>query len=299
MTRSHPISVLRDDDVRELADMSELVEICAGAVADDAAGRMNAPPRLTAELGEGRLVFTAGGSAEAVGFRAYDTFPSSKQDQVVAVWHPASGELAGVVVGELLGALRTGALGGVAVDKLAPHDATTCAVIGSGLQARTQLMACAAVRDLARVVVYSRNVANRRAFADEMSAEIGVDVHPADSAADALAMAEIALVATDSPRPVADPAAFASVRHTNTVGPKFVGYHELPAEVAEAATVLATDSPQQILAQGQSHFLHGSAAWPRIEHLGLVNEVGARSVFLSAGLSGTEVLIADHLLSRT
>lgn len=109
-----PIRVLTDDDVRDLAVVADLVAVCAKAVDDDANGDLFAPPRTSADLGAGRFVFTACASADAVGFRACDTCPASKQQQLVAVWHPATGELAGLIVGELLGAMRTGALGGEA-----------------------------------------------------------------------------------------------------------------------------------------------------------------------------------------
>ncbi len=298
MVSTSPIKVLTDDDVKDLAVMSQLVAVCATAVDDDAKGRLFAPPRLAAELGEGRLVFTAGGNSDVVGFRAYETFPASQQDQLVAVWHPQTGKLAGVVVGELLGALRTGALGGVAVDRLAPSDASRCAVIGTGLQARTQLMACAEVRQLTEVRVYSRNDARRRAFAAEMADLLGISARPADSAAEAIDGAEIALIATSSGQPVVSAEALAEVAHVTTVGPKFVGHHEMPLEAVEGADVVASDSPQQIHAHGKSHFLHGSSVWPRIEHLGKLGSGKGRSVFLSAGLAGTEVLVANDLLAR-
>ena len=74
---------------------------------------------------------------EPTGFRAYRA-GTPAGDQLVAVWE-ADGTLSAVVVGEQLGACRTGALGAVAADALANPDAGTVAVIGSGLQAWTQL----------------------------------------------------------------------------------------------------------------------------------------------------------------
>ncbi|MEP3277503.1 MAG: hypothetical protein ABJN26_14915 [Stappiaceae bacterium] len=69
-----------------------------------------------------------------------------------------------------------------------------------------------------------------------------------------------------------------------------------------------SDSPQQIASQGKSHFLADTSAWNKIEHLGSVLEAenadltDKRTLFLSAGLSGTEVallaaLSGEHLKS--
>jgi ornithine cyclodeaminase len=303
MAARREIRVLTDHDVVGLANMAELVRVCAHAVQADAANLLSAPARHAVDLGSGQIVFTTGGDDHAVGFRAYETMPGSKQDQVVAVWHRDSGELAGVVVGELLGAYRTGALGGVGVDAMAAADASRCAVIGTGVQARTQLMACAAVRDITTATVYSRDPERRRAFAAEMTEVVGVPVEPAGSVGEALDSAEVVLVATSSGEPVFELADLPDARvHVNTVGPKFGGYHELAVAVAEAATVVATDSPQQIAAHGDKHFLRQTSVWDRIGHVAQIPEDRSATgsdtgitLFLSAGLAGTEVLVADQL----
>ncbi len=299
MATDRAIPVLSDNDIEAAVDIASLVAICDAAVESANTETLTAPARHAVDFGQGQLVFTVGGDDQAVGFRAYDTFPNSKQDQVVAVWHPHSGQLAGVVVGELLGALRTGALGGVGINRMAAPDANSCGVIGAGLQARTQLMACAAVRDLSSVRVFSRHEANRRAFAEEMSTRLGLDVEPVGSAAEATADAEIVLLATSSGVPVISLTDLSADVHVSTVGPKYLGYSELGHEVVESAQLIATDAPQQIQSQGERHFLWGSEAWERIVHLAEVEARPAdlgRTVFLSAGLAGTEVLIADELL---
>jgi len=293
------IRVLFDVDIDENLDMATLVEVCRVAVDADTAGRLVAPPRHGVDFGTGRLVFTTGGLDDTIGFRAYDTFPGSRQDQVVAVWDRSAGVLRGVVIGDQLGALRTGAIGGVAVDRLAPPDATTCAVIGTGRQARTQLLACDAVRLLTRVDVFSRSTASRQGFAEAMTAELGVDVRPAPDARSAVSEAEIVLVATTSTEPVLDHRDLRPDAHLNTVGPKFASAHEIDAGTVEGADRIVSDSPQQIAAQGSDHFLAGGASMDRIEHLGDVGQMGhrpGRTVFLSAGLAGTEVLVASALL---
>jgi len=294
------ILVINDHQVEEAADMATLVKICDAVVVAASRDEITAPPRHAIDFGAGQLIFTAGGNDQAVGFRAYDTFPNSKQDQVVAVWHPTTGRLAGVIVGEMLGALRTGAIGGVGINRMAAAGAHTCAVIGTGLQARTQLLACAAVRTLTRVRVFSRNEPNRRAFAKEMSSRIGVEVEPAASPAEATRNAEIVLLATSSGSPVVALDDLAAGVHVSTVGPKYLGYAELGADVVESAQLVATDSPQQIQSQGEHHFLYNSEALEKITHLGSIAarpDVVTRTVFLSAGLAGTEVLIADALLA--
>lgn len=132
-----------------------------------------------------------------------------------------------------------------------------------------------------------------------MSAALDVEVQPATDARSAVADAEIVLVATSSAEPVVDHRDMRPDAHVNTVGPKFTYAHEMDAAAAEDADRIVSDSPQQIAAQGDDHFLAGSAALQRVEHLGTFDrgfEGSGQTLFLSAGLAGTEVLVAEALL---
>jgi alanine dehydrogenase len=169
-----PPKILTDADVARLARMPEMIAGIEAALLAKAVGALAAPPRMRVPVGpRGDLVFTVGGvnaGQSVAGFRAYHTFPREAPDgaQLTAVWDQASGSLKGIIVGDLLGELRTGAIGGVAVKALARADADSIAIIGSGAQARTQLQAAAAVRPLRAARVYSRSSENRERFAAEM-----------------------------------------------------------------------------------------------------------------------------------
>lgn len=262
-----------------------------------------APPRHTVRLDDGALVFTTGGTPTIAGFRVYDTFPDSKQDQIVGVWDRRRGVLEGLAIGVMVGALRTGALGALAVDLLANSHVKRCAVLGSGLQARTQLLCASTVRTFEQVAIYSPTVANRNRFADELAELTGLQVDPVGDSASAVEGADVVLCATSSLEPVFDAQALQPGAHVNTLGPKYQGAHELPLELALRADIVATDSPQQIADQGSAHFLAGQRNDVQITSLGavLAGRVGRTgtsqvTLFLSAGLAGTEPLVAHALL---
>jgi alanine dehydrogenase len=104
-----------------------------------------APPRLHADFRDNALVFTAGGYAGGpTGFRVYGLWRGDS-DQAVLVW-PGDGRFTGCVIGSELGARRTGALGGAAVDELAREDASRVGIVGSGVQDWTPLWAIACDR---------------------------------------------------------------------------------------------------------------------------------------------------------
>lgn len=306
---SAPQVILDDAAVWRLADMDTRIEAIRTALRTQVDGRLVAPPRHAVGFGNGDLVFTIGDTRDGgvAGFRVYDTFRSGspQQTQLVAVWDTSTGTLRGLILGEAVGALRTGAIGGVAIDLMAKQDAATCGVLGTGLQARTQLMAALAMRPgIESVHVYSRNPEHRVAFARRLSAELGRDITPVDTARDAVRNADVLLAATNSMQPVLEPDWLKAGVHVNTVGPKFADRHELPPAIGTLASWVATDAPEQIRRYPGGHFLAGSPAWDRMHDLAaLLDHAPARhpndiTLFCSAGLAGTEIILADALLHR-
>jgi ornithine cyclodeaminase len=312
----NPFVILGDADVNTLARMPDLVAVIERCLQAKAEGRLVAPPRHSVAFDTGQLVFTIGGigagaqGGEGIaGFRAYETFrgSGSARAQLVAVWDSGSGDLRGLVVGDALGILRTGAIGGVAIDRLARPDARICGIIGSGRQAESQIMAAVAVRPgLETIRVYSRSAANREDFATRMSARLGKAIRPVAGARDAVAGADLVLCATDSGSPVIETQWLAPGVHVSTLGPKLADRHELPREIGDLADVAATDSPAQLRAYATPHVLEGTRAGQQM--LDLADIVAGRAsgrrsptditLFCSVGLAGTEVAVADALLRQ-
>lgn len=292
-------TILGDADVWRCLAMPRAVEAVRKALDARRRGTLAAPPRHQVSTGPGSLVFTVGGEDGLAGFRVYDTFAGSRQDQVTAVWR--DGALLGIVVGAALGAVRTGAIGGVAVDVLARRGTVNVAVLGAGLQARTQLMAAASVRALGCVRVFSRTRASREAYAAQMSAHLGRDVVAVDSVGAAFDGADLILSATTATAPVFRAEQVPDGCHVTVAGPKFQGRHEWPAALAERASRIVTDAPEQLLAYAGAPFLlAGTPHMGRIEDLALARprEAGdGITLFVSTGLAGTEVFVAEALLA--
>ncbi|MBE0691083.1 MAG: ornithine cyclodeaminase family protein, partial [Anaerolineae bacterium] len=159
--------LLNDDDLHQHMSPAEAVEVMESVFRARADGQTAGAARWELPFPEGRMTFTPGAVPEGVGFRVYVRGQFAHDDQVVVVWDRTSGALKGFVVGNALGALRTGAIGGVAIKHMTPPDATILALIGTGHQAWTQLQAIVAVRPLDEVRVYSRTADNRAAFCDK------------------------------------------------------------------------------------------------------------------------------------
>jgi ornithine cyclodeaminase len=289
--------ILSDADIDRLP-LPPLVAAVRAHIIADAKGETVAPPRHFVHFGEGDLVFTIGGDSRIAGFRAYQTFAKPghpADDQVIAAWDQATGEMLGLAVGNRLGALRTGVIGAVAVDVMASHRATILAVLGTGRQAETQLLAVATMRDFDEIRVFGRREAALHEFTARLSEKLGRPIAGMRDAHTAVDGADVVILATTSETPIIEPDWIAAGAHVTTLGPKSAGAHELPIELAARAAAIATDSPQQIAAMGKSHMLAGHEPYGRIQHLGALAgrfdpDAGrGMTLFLSIGLAGTEV----------
>ena len=301
--------ILTDNDIAQVS-MSAAVECMEAAFRQHAAGQLVAPGRLESDLGIGRLVFTTGASSASpgtIGFRCYDVsqLSSRQRSELTAVFDAHDGHLKGLVVGPLLGALRTGAIGGLAVKYMARADTNCLGLVGSGFQARTQLAAALAVRDFQTVKVFSRDAESRSLFAEEMSFRLNSRVQAVESAQAAVEDADVVLCTTTSPRPVIQADWLKPGVHINNVGPKFKDRHELGVDVLARASQVVTDAPAQVEEYGERLLLHGTPLAPRLETLSsLVVGQGALAdarqqpevtLFVSLGLAGTEVVLAERL----
>ncbi|MGN6377499.1 MAG: ornithine cyclodeaminase family protein [Gaiellales bacterium] len=290
--------LLSDADVRRLLTPQMAVEGARQALVDAHQGRLAAPPRVRADVGDGQVVFTVGGYAGGVsGFRAYQLV-DHPSDQVVVVW-AADGSLLGCVAGTQLGAMRTGALGAVAVDALAVADVEHAGVVGSGRQAWAQVWALSAVRAPHEVRIHSPTEQHRVRFAERARGELGLNAIPVGSARDAVSGAAVIIVSTVSPQPVIETGWVEPGAHVNSVGPKGASAHEIPRDLADRADVFVSDSPAQAAAYTDGFFTSRD-----LVHLGTVlcGDAPGRAgrgditLYASTGLAGSEVVIAQRVL---
>lgn len=292
------IRQLDDADVERLATPARTVGLMRAALEAHARGGLVATPRTALPAGATDLMFGAGGRVDGpVGFRAYGGW-GPHSDQLTAVWN-ADGQLLGAVTGELLGILRTGALGGVAIDALASPDADRLGVIGSGRMAWGQVWAASAVRPLRSVEVFSSSPARRDEFARRVEDRLGIHCRAVGSAAEAVAGKPVVILSTTSTTPVVRLEQLADGVQVNSTGPKRAAGSELDPLIAQAAAVMVSDAPAQVAADDDWFSSRRPTDLAAVV-AGTAPGRGARdelTLYCSAGLTGTEPLLAADLLS--
>jgi ornithine cyclodeaminase/alanine dehydrogenase-like protein (mu-crystallin family) len=254
------IRFLTADDVRRALPMAEAIEGMKAAYASLATGRAVMPLRGrvdVAEHGGSTLIMPAYlPDDDALAVKVVSVFPhnAARGEPVVyglvLALAGATGRPLAIMEGGALTAIRTGAASGAATDVLARPDATVVAIIGSGVQARTQLAAVCAVRSIQEVRVYSLAREQAITLAEELAGHgpIPANVRVTASADEAVRGADVICTATTSGTPVFAGAALSPGAHVNGVGSYLPTMQEVDVATVRRARVVV-DARTAVLAE--------------------------------------------------
>lgn len=186
----------------------------------------------------------------------------------VLVQDASTGKTLAMMDGTSLTAIRTGAASGLATDLLALPDADVLAVLGAGVQARTQIEAVCAVRPIRMIRIYSPNNANR--LADELRTQGSIEIVVATTPEEALKDAKVVVAATNSASPVVHAAHLMPGAHINGVGSFTPSMQEIAADVILHAQVVVDHRPSawaeagDLLIPAEQKLLSREASLPEI-----------------------------------
>jgi alanine dehydrogenase len=225
---------------------------------------------------------------------------------LITLFSADSGDLVALIEADYLGQMRTGAASGVATRLMAREDASVAAIVGTGLQSRTQLEAVAAIRKLRSIRAFGRDPARRESFAREMSASLGIPVTPASSVEEAVRGAHIVTTCTTSKDPVLLGRWLEPGAHINAVGVNQPQKRELDAEAVLRCDIVAADSREQSKIES-GDLIHAFASDPaRWESVRELAEIVARktpgrstpdqiTLFKSNGVATEDIVVSGRI----
>jgi len=248
--------VLGMAEVRRLLSMEQTIEIQRDAFVALARGQTAAAPnswlRLPPERG-GWLKLLAGyeGAAGGLGVKVLARFPhnppGANLGSLIVLFDPDNGFPRAIMDGVYITALRTGAGAGLATAALARPESETVGLVGSGVVAWHSLQALRATCPrIGSVRVHSRSATRRRELVERIERELGLAATPADSAAEAVAGADVVISATNSPEPVLHAGDLEPGQHVNAMGIRT----ELSPDAVAACRVVA-DGRDEALGDGK------------------------------------------------
>jgi ornithine cyclodeaminase/alanine dehydrogenase-like protein (mu-crystallin family) len=196
-----------------------------------------------------------------------------------------------------LTAVRTAAVSALAVDRLAPADASRLLVFGAGPQAHAHVEAIAAVRPLRAVAVVARRLA---AGVVERATSLGIESRAAG--VEALPGAHIVACCTTAREPLFDSAALRADATVVAVGSHEPDAREVDADLVRRATVVvesrwsAATAGDLVLAGGVGELVAGELA--DLVAGRIAPEPGRPRLFKSVGEAWEDLVVAAAAYRR-
>jgi ornithine cyclodeaminase/alanine dehydrogenase-like protein (mu-crystallin family) len=255
--RENNILVLSGKDLRKMLTMQDCISAMKNAFAALYKGEVEVPLRTSIDMepdNGGALFMPVYSSAiSRVGVK---TVMINKDNPakglpfihaMVMLFDSSTGAPIALMDGEVVTAMRTGAVSGLATKLLSRKDSKTAAIIGTGAQGETQLEGISCVRDIEKVYVFDLQKERAGAFAIKMSKKLGLEVVVAPSQ-ETLLEADIICTSTSSPKPVFNDANIKRGAHINGVGSYRSDMAEIPFETIKRAKVVV-DQKEGCLAE--------------------------------------------------
>lgn len=303
------VLVLREEDVRRVLTMPDTIRVLDLAFRQLASGEAQNTPRSRIVLPEGRgvlhLLLASAPQQGVLGYKSYTAFRSGVRF-AVTLYSAEDGRLLAQLEADWLGQMRTGAATGLATQYMARPEANLVGIVGTGGQARTQLMAVRAVRPVKAVRAYGRDDARRRAFCQDMEALLGVEVRPVATAEEAVRDAEIVITATTAREPIVDGAWLQAGTHVNVMGSNWANRREVDDVTLQRSAIIAADAVDQARLEAGDFIIPAAAGrfdFARVVPLASIVS-GATpgrtapdeiTLFKSLGLGIEDVTVAKHV----
>ena len=311
--------LLTEAHVRSLLPLSDLVTAMEMALARFSAGDVLQPVRSVLMVGPQQAFFGLMPAYVAdppqLGAKLVTVFGDNHRRGLpshlatILLLDPDTGALIALMDGRYITEARTAAVSAVSARHLARADASTLAILGTGVQARSHLEALAAVRPIRDVRVWSPTPASRERFVAEMSGHVPAAITAAVSAEAAVRGADIIVLVTSSPSPVVEAAWVAAGAHVISVGACRPDQREMdPALVARARLVVDSRAAALVesgdvvlgLAEGRFDVGHVAGELGDVVRGALAGRTSADeiTIFKSLGMAVEDVVAADLVYRR-
>jgi alanine dehydrogenase len=311
--------LLTEEHVKSVLPMSDLVSSMESALARFSCGDVQQPVRTVLTVGAQKswwgLMPAYVADPATMGAKLVTVFNGNTARglpthlAMIVLFDPDTGALQALMDGRYITEARTAAVSAVSARHLARADASTLAIIGTGVQARSHLEAYAEVRQLRDVRVWSPRPASRERFVDEMAGHAQAPLRATPTAEEAVRGADLVVLATSSPTPVVDVSWISPGSHIVSVGacrpdqremaPELVARARLFVDSRAAALVESGDVVMGIAERrfGQDHIAG------ELGELVLGRVPGRQSndqltIFKSLGMAVEDVVAADLVYRR-
>ncbi|MCP5046802.1 MAG: ornithine cyclodeaminase family protein [bacterium] len=231
---------INENDILNAVKPVEVVDAVEAAVRLYETDEFKMPDRMHIDHDGNTLLLMPAIAGERFSTKLVSVFPGNARKNLPMVMgtvilnNGETGEPLALLNGSALTALRTGAVGAVAIRHLTPVSLKTAGIVGTGVQGFNQAFFAAHVRELSDIFIYGRDVEKARVLNRRLSQELaeqkpGIAIHTVTSIEELLGNSEAVITATTSPTPVLpDDSKLLSGRHYVGIGSFRPNMREFP-----------------------------------------------------------------------
>jgi ornithine cyclodeaminase/alanine dehydrogenase-like protein (mu-crystallin family) len=237
-------------DLEALVAPAMLVAAIERALRDFAQGQVTVPARQHFDCGDKIVLSMPVIGATAFGAKLVSVVPGNASrglpvtNGLMMLSDGQSGQPLAVLNAAALTALRTGAVGALALDLIAPASVDRVGIIGTGVQGTWQAIFACAVRPITTVYFVARSEHSGQRFVDAVARRVpAVKLVRCKGAAELLDACPVVIAATTSADPVLpNEPSLLEGKHYLSIGSFRPAMQELPDKVYELAGCVVVDS---------------------------------------------------------
>jgi alanine dehydrogenase len=158
----------------------------------------------------------------------------------IVILDEKTGNTEAIMDGGFITAMRTGAVSGIATKYMARKDSKVASIIGSGIQAKSQIWATCTAHKFEKYLVFSIDPPEKiDEFCKEMQAKHGIPFERAKSAEDAVRQADVLTLATSAKDPIMNFGWLKEGCHINGIGAHAPAMREIDTETVQKSRIIA------------------------------------------------------------
>jgi alanine dehydrogenase len=249
------VLLLKEDDVKQLLTVDDVLEAVEAAFREKALGRVQMPSKVylfySKHGGDLRVMPSYMESLDASAVKIVNSHPKNRERgfptvmATIVTVDPKTGAPLCIMGGTWITAMRTGAAVGVATKYLARKNSRKLGLVGAGVQASTQLMAVAHVAKLDEVRVYDKDEVTAESFVQKMQSQYsGMKIVATETVQEAVGDADIICTSTPSKQPVLKSEWVKRGVHINAMGADAPGKQEIEPLLLEKGKIVVDDLEQ-------------------------------------------------------
>ena len=214
----------------------------------------------------------------------------------IIVFSTNDGKPLAILDGNAITNIKCGAISALVTDYCSKPNSSVLTIIGTGVQARQQILGVCSVRDIKEIFIVGRNTDNLKKIIDEVKQDkryTNITVKAENNIEEALSKADIIGTTTTSFRPLGKFNNLKSSVHINCMGNHTKDSREIPKCILEASSLIVEHIPTAIKEAGNIHSV--ATEVKNLKNLDKGILYSNRTIFSSTGHAFLDIIVVSFL----